>query len=81
MQTCRMRRSVGNYSKKSLGMYRKILLLGCLLPFLASCYNDLYNVSATYEVELFGNASIKEFDRLALIDESIIRHLILNVEK
>lgn len=56
-----MSRSVGNYFKESLGMYRKILLLGCLLPFLASCYNDLYNVSATYEVELFGNASIKEF--------------------
>ena len=35
----------------------------------------LYNVDSTTD------AAVKEFDRVAAIDESIVRHLILNVEK
>jgi len=35
----------------------------------------LYNIDSNSDV------AIKEFDRLALIDENIVRHLILNVEK
>ena len=34
-----------------------------------------------YNIESNTDAAIKEFDRIALIDEFIIRHLILNVEK
>lgn len=35
----------------------------------------LYNIESTNE------AAIKEFDRVSLIDESVVRHLILNIEK
>ena len=34
-----------------------------------------------YNVESNSDSSIKEFDRIASIDESIIRHLVLNIEK
>ena len=34
-----------------------------------------------YNIESNTDAAIKEFDRIALIDENIVRHLILNVEK
>ena len=34
-----------------------------------------------YNVESNGDASVKEFDRVARIDENIVRHLILNIEK
>ena len=34
-----------------------------------------------YNIESNTDAAIKEFDRIAAIDECIIRHLILNVEK
>ena len=34
-----------------------------------------------YNIDSNSDAAIKEFDRLALIDENIVRHLILNVEK
>lgn len=34
-----------------------------------------------YNIESNDNKAIKEFDRIASIDESIVRHLILNVEK
>ena len=35
----------------------------------------LYNIDST------NDSAIKEFDRVASIDESVVRHLILNVEK
>ena len=35
----------------------------------------LYNIGAN------SDAAIKEFDRIALIEENVIRHLVLNVEK
>lgn len=35
----------------------------------------LYNIDST------NDSAIKEFDRVSSIDESVIRHLILNVEK
>ena len=35
----------------------------------------LYNIDANNE------AAVKEFDRVSSIDESVVRHLILNVEK
>ena len=35
----------------------------------------LYNIDSNKE------AAIKEFDRVASIDESVVRHLILNIEK
>ena len=34
-----------------------------------------------YNIETNNDAAIKEFDRIALIDESVVRHLILNIEK
>ena len=35
----------------------------------------LYNIDSTKD------SAIKEFDRIASIDESVVRHLVLNVEK
>ena len=35
----------------------------------------LYNIDST------NDAAIKEFDRVSSIDESVVRHLILNIEK
>ena len=34
-----------------------------------------------YNIESNDDAAIKEFDRVASIDENIVRHLILNIEK
>ncbi len=34
-----------------------------------------------YNIESNNDKAVKEFDRIALIDENVIRHLILNVEK
>ena len=34
-----------------------------------------------YNIESTNDAVIKEFDRVSLIDESVVRHLILNIEK
>ena len=34
-----------------------------------------------YNIESTNDAAIKEFDRVSLIDESVVRHLILNIEK
>ena len=42
---------------------------------LKSGFYYLYNIDSTDQ------KAIKEFDRVSLIDESVVRHLILNVEK
>ena len=42
--------------------------------FKSGCYY-LYNIDSNKD------AAIKEFDRVASIDESVVRHLILNIEK
>ena len=34
-----------------------------------------------YNIDTNNDAAIKEFDRVASIDESVVRHLILNIEK
>ena len=34
-----------------------------------------------YNVESSSDACVKEFDRVAGIDENIVRHLVLNIEK
>ena len=34
-----------------------------------------------YNIDSNKDAAIKEFDRVASIDESVVRHLILNIEK
>lgn len=34
-----------------------------------------------YNIESSDDAAIKEFDRIALINENVIRHLILNLDK
>lgn len=34
-----------------------------------------------YNIESKDDEAIKEFDRIALIDEKVIRHLVLNIEK
>ena len=34
-----------------------------------------------YNIETSKDAATKEFDRVASLDESIVRHLILNIEK
>ena len=34
-----------------------------------------------YNIDSSSQTAIKEFDRVASIDESVVRHLILNVEK
>ena len=34
-----------------------------------------------YNIETSNDAAIKEFDRISLIDETVVRHLILNIEK
>ena len=34
-----------------------------------------------YNIDSNTDAAIKEFDRIASIDENIIRHLVLNIEK
>ena len=34
-----------------------------------------------YNIESTNDAAIKEFDRVSSIDESVVRHLILNIEK
>ena len=34
-----------------------------------------------YNIDSSAQTAIKEFDRIASIDESIVRHLILNIEK
>lgn len=34
-----------------------------------------------YNIESNDDKAVKEFDRLARIDENIIRHLVLNIEK
>ena len=34
-----------------------------------------------YNIDTNNDAAIKEFDRVSLIDESVVRHLILNIEK
>lgn len=41
---------------------------------LKSGYYYLYNIEAN------DDAAIKEFDRVARIDENVVRHLILNIE-
>ena len=34
-----------------------------------------------YNIDSSSNAAIKEFDRIASIDENVVRHLVLNIEK
>ena len=34
-----------------------------------------------YNIDSSSQTAIKEFDRIASIDESVVRHLILNIEK
>ena len=34
-----------------------------------------------YNIDSSNQKAIKEFDRVSLIDESVVRHLILNIEK
>ena len=34
-----------------------------------------------YNVESNSDACVKEFDRVAKIDENVVRHLVLNIEK
>ena len=34
-----------------------------------------------YNIDSNNDAAIKEFDRVSSIDESVVRHLILNIEK
>ncbi len=34
-----------------------------------------------YNVDSNTDAAVKEFDRIASLDESIVRHLVLNIEK
>ena len=34
-----------------------------------------------YNVDSNSDAAVKEFDRIASIDENIVRHLVLNIEK
>jgi len=34
-----------------------------------------------YNIESNDDAAIKEFDRVARIDENVVRHLVLNIEK
>ena len=34
-----------------------------------------------YNIDSNSDAAIKEFDRIAAIDENVIRHLVLNIEK
>ena len=34
-----------------------------------------------YNIDSNSDAAIKEFDRIASIDENIVRHLVLNIEK
>ena len=34
-----------------------------------------------YNIDANNDAAVKEFDRVSSIDESVVRHLILNVEK
>lgn len=34
-----------------------------------------------YNIESNKDAAVKEFDRIASIDENIVRHLVLNIEK
>ena len=34
-----------------------------------------------YNIDSNSDAAVKEFDRIASIDENIIRHLVLNIEK
>ena len=34
-----------------------------------------------YNIDTNNDAAIKEIDRISLIDESVVRHLILNIEK
>ena len=34
-----------------------------------------------YNIETSKESTVKEFDRVASLDESIVRHLILNIEK
>ena len=34
-----------------------------------------------YNIDSNSDAAVKEFDRIASIDENIVRHLILNIEK
>ena len=34
-----------------------------------------------YNIESNSDAAIKEFDRISTLDESVVRHLILNIEK
>ena len=34
-----------------------------------------------YNIDSSAQTAIKEFDRIASIDESVVRHLILNIEK
>ena len=34
-----------------------------------------------YNIEANNDAAVKEFDRISTIDETVVRHLILNIEK
>ena len=34
-----------------------------------------------YNIDSNNDAAVKEFDRIASIDENIVRHLVLNIEK
>ena len=34
-----------------------------------------------YNIDSANDAAVKEFDRVSSIDESVVRHLILNIEK
>ena len=34
-----------------------------------------------YNIDSNSDAAVKEFDRIASIDENIVRHLVLNIEK
>lgn len=40
-----------------------------------SGYYFLYNIEAN------GDAAIKEFDRVARLDENVVRHLVINLDK
>ena len=38
-------------------------------------------IAAICDIEANDDAAVKEFDRIASIDEFIVRHLVLNIEK
>ncbi|MFR5984428.1 MAG: hypothetical protein ACLUG3_02410 [Bacilli bacterium] len=43
--------------------------------------NSSLDITFLYNIEAKDDAAIKEFDRVSRIDENVVRHLVINLDK